>query len=149
MWAKRTKRRFGLVLVWGLLHCGLFSLFTFSSGAYAAEVCTDRAEFISVMQTCQIDKKQNALYKQKDKAQDAIIRELKAQNAELRKDRETLIAYKDSAEELIEALRVDREERKQAEANRPTNWLDRIEWAGYGAAVPTVVMVVRKLILRF
>lgn len=156
MWAKRTKRRFGLVLVWGLLHCGLFSLFTFSSGAYAAEVCTDRAEFISVMQTCQIDKKQNALYKQKDKAQDAIIKELKVQNAELRKDREVLMAYKDSAVELIEALRVDREERKQIEvdlreqvANRPTNWLDRIEWAGYGAAVPTAVMVVRKLILKF
>lgn len=131
-------------------------VYTYSSIAIAAEVCTDRTEFISVMQTCQIDKKQVALYKQKDKAQDAIIKELKTQNTELRKDREALLAYKDSADELIEALRVDREERKQIEAdlreqvaNRPTNWLDRIEWAGYGAAVPTVVMVVRKLILRF
>ncbi len=124
-------------------------VYTYSSIAIAAEVCTDRTEFISVMQTCQIERRQVALYKQKDKAQDAIIKELKVQNTELRKDREVLLAYKDSAEELIEALRVDREERKQAEANRPTNWMDRIEWAGYGAAVPTAVMVARKLILKF
>lgn len=156
MWEESTRRRFGRGLLWGLCFLGLLLLSTTSSSTYAAEVCTDRAEFISAMQTCQIDKKQVALYKQKDKAQYAIIKELKTQNAELRKDREALLAYKDSAVELIEALRVDREERKQVEAdlreqvaNRPTNWLDRIEWAGYGAAVPTVVMVVRKLILKF
>ncbi len=127
----------------------VLSLLLPSTISYAAEVCTDRTEFISVMQTCQIDKKQVVLYKQKDRTQDAIIKELKTQNTELRKDREALLAYKDSADELIEALRVDREERKQAEANRPTNWLDRIEWAGYGASVPTAVLVVRKLILKF
>lgn len=134
----------------------LLALLLLASPVWAGEVCTDRTEFISVMQTCQIDKKQNALYEQKDKAQDAIIKELKAQNTELRKDREALLAYKDSAVKLIEALRIDREERKRVEAdlreqvaNRPTNWLDHIEWAGYGAAVPTAVMVVRKLILKF
>lgn len=156
MWGELTKRRFGWGLVWGLCFLGLLLVSTTSSSTYAAEVCTDRTEFISVMQTCQIEKRQNTLYKQKDKAQDAIIKELKTQNAELRKDREALLAYKDSAVELIEALRVDREERKQVEAdlreqvaNRPTNWMDLIEWAGYGAAVPTAVLVVRKLILKF
>lgn len=155
MWIELLKKRFGWGLVLGLCFLGLLLVSTTSSATYAAEVCTDRTEFISVMQTCQIDRKQVVLYKQKDKAQDAIIKELKTQNAELRKDREVLMAYKDSAVELIEALRVDREERKQIEAdlreqvaNRPTNWLDRIEWAGYGAAVPTAVMVVRKLILK-
>lgn len=100
-----------------------------SSLSGAAEVCTDRTEFISVMQSCLIDKKQIPLYREKDRAQQAIIKELKKQNGDLAADRSALIEYKDSSSALIEALKTDREERQQLEtslreqlANRPTDW---------------------------
>ncbi len=39
-------------------------------------------------------------------------------------------------------------EKLEALANDP-RWADRATWAGYGAAVPIVVQVVRKIILKF
>lgn len=131
-------------------------LVLFVSTAQAAEVCTDRTEFISVMQTCQIDKKQNALYREKDMTQGKIIKE----QDKLIAQRDELIAKLSEANEkadvLIEDLKIDREERQQLEASlrgqlatKQSNWMERIEWAGYGAALPVAVQVVRKLVLKF
>ena len=96
----------------------------------AAEVCADKKEFVSVMQTCLIDKKQNVLYREKDKAQSVVIKELKTQNTQLQALIEKMESRDQSAQELIEALANDREERKQIEAglreqlaNRPIDWV--------------------------
>lgn len=39
-------------------------------------------------------------------------------------------------------------EKLEVLANDP-RWRERLEWAGYGAAVPIAVQVVRKLVLKF
>lgn len=51
----------------------------------------------------------------------------------------------------LEAADEQREkyvEKLEQIANDP-RWAQRLEWAGYGAAVPTAVMVIRKLVLKW
>jgi len=119
-------------------------LVLFVSTAQAAEVCTDRTEFISVMSICQIDKKQNALYKQKDQAQAKIIKELK----DALRDSKELSTKKDealqAADQLIAEYASQREaliqENKEKEYSA---WMERGKGFGAGVALAVLWMIVK------
>lgn len=132
MWENRGSG-LGSVLV-GLVSLLCLALFFFL-GICAAEPIAQipLPEFKALIG--RVDKLQ-----QREKLQAELIQHLREKD-QVQTD---YIAKMESADEQRERYA----EKLEVLANDP-RWADRATWAGYGAAVPIAVQVVRKLILKF
>ncbi len=87
------------------------------------------------------------MMKQREKLKDTLIQHLKAKDT-LQTE---YISKLETANEKCEALNGKLEEytgKLEILANDP-RWAERATWAGYGAAVPIAVQVIRKIVLKF
>ncbi len=120
-----------VLLVLSLCLCWLlFASISFAAEPYAQIPLPEFKALIG-----RVDKLQ-----QREKLQAELIQHLREKDAVQTDYIAKMEAADEQRERYVEKLEVL--------ANDP-RWSDRATWAGYGAAVPIVVQVVRKLILKF
>jgi len=110
-------------------------------------VAVPRDQFVKVLGEVKQTKKflaesQELLAKYKDtfEKQRSYVETLEGLNETRKKETELL-------QEQNTALQKELEEERQRKADLA--WQKQAEWAGYGAAIPTAIIVLRKLILKF
>lgn len=110
-------------------------------------VAVPRDQFVKVLGEVKQTKKflaesQELLAKYKDtfEKQRSYVETLEGLNETRKKETELL-------QEQNTALQKELEEERQRKADLA--WQKQAEWAGYGAAIPTAIIVLRKLIFKF
>lgn len=114
-----------------------------ASQAMAGEVVLDKKEFTEHLQRDAVRDAKLANYgKQLEASAELIAKQdevIDAQAAALHQAEETA--------RLMLQLQVETE--RQLQAKRALSLGDKAEWAGYGAAVPVAITLLRKLVLKF
>jgi len=110
-------------------------------------VAVPRDQFVKVLGEVKQNKQllaesQELLAKYKDtfEKQRSYVETLEGLNETRKKESELL-------QEQNVALQKELEEERQRKADMA--WQKQAEWAGYGAAIPTAIIILRKLVLKF
>jgi len=129
--------------------CLLLAILLVPAIAQAEEkiVAVPRDQFVKVLGEVKQNKQflaesQELLAKYKDtfEKQRSYVETLEGLNETRKKETELL-------QEQNAALQKELEEERQRKADMA--WQKQAEWAGYGAAIPTAIIILRKLVFKF